>query len=93
MMHFTAAKFPLGKLFMTPGAHDALTAADMKIGLFWHSQGNWGDVCDEDARENDFSVPRHLRILSAYRAENGTRFWVITEADRSMTTVLLPEEY
>ena len=91
--HFDQSKFPLGQLYMTPGAYDALTAADMKIALFWHSQGYWGDVSEEDARENDFSVPRRLRILSAYHAENGTRFWVITEADRSATTILLPDEY
>jgi hypothetical protein len=93
--HFnpTAGKFPLGQLVMTPGAYDALTAADMKRGLFWHSQGVWGDVSPEDAAENDFSVSRRLRILSAYRAENGTRFWIITEADRSSTCILLPEEY
>jgi hypothetical protein len=58
-----------------------------------HAVGDWGDVSAEAAAENDFSVGRPLRILSAYVAENGTRFWVITEADRSATTVLLPEEY
>ena len=93
MMHFTAATFPLGRVVATTGAYDALTPLDIKRGLFFHSQGDWGDVSEEDKRENDFSVPRHLRILSAYIAENGTRFWVITEADRSATTVLLPEEY
>lgn len=90
---FKEAKFPLGDLFATPGALKTLTASDMKRGLFWHSQGYWGDVDEPDARENDFSVPRRLRILSAYHAENGTRFWVITEADRASTTVLLPDEY
>jgi len=93
MITLFQSKFPLGQVVITTCAHDALTAADMKIGLFWHSQGFWGDVSEEDWKENDFSVPRYLRILSAYIAENGTRFWVMTEADRSTTTVLLPEEY
>ncbi len=90
---FSAAKFPLGNIYMTPGAYDKLTALDMKQALFRHSQGDWGDVSADDWQENDFSVSRRLRILSAYIAENGTRFWVITEADRSMTTLLLPDEY
>ena len=67
MMRFTAAKFPLGRVVMTTGAYDALTAADMKIGLFWHSQGYWGDLSDEDKAENDFSVPRRLRIVLTVR--------------------------
>ncbi len=91
--HFDQSKFPLGQLYATRGALDALTPADMKMGIFWHSQGFWGDVNEADWAENDFSVPRRLRILSAYYAENGTRFWVITEADRSATTILLPDEY
>jgi hypothetical protein len=90
---FPEAKFPLGQLLVTRGAQEVLTAADMKRALFWHSQGSWGEVSEEDAAENDFSVPRRLRILSAYVADEGTRFWVITEADRSATTILLPEEY
>ena len=86
-------KFPLGVLLTTPGARDALTESDIADALYRHSRGDWGDVCEEDKAENEFSAPRHLRILSAYVAENGTRFWVITEADRSATTILLPDEY
>ncbi len=91
-MPFTA-KFPLGLVVMTTGAYDALTAADVKRALFWHGQGHWGDVSDDDAQANDRALTEGTRILSAYIAENGTRFWVITEADRSATTVLLPDEY
>jgi len=90
---FREAKFPLGRLLMTPAARDALTAADMKRGLFWHSQRYWGDVGEEDQEANERAILDGGRILSAYLAENGTRFWVITEADRSATSVLLADEY
>lgn len=93
MMCFTAAKFPLGRLVMTTGAYDALTPLEIKRGLFFHSQGDWGDVCQEDKQANDQALTDGTRLLSAYLTEKGTRFWVITEADRSATTVLLPEEY
>ncbi|WP_448620067.1 hypothetical protein [Geodermatophilus sp. URMC 65] len=60
--------------------------------LLRHVQGDWGDLDEEDKQENEFSVLRHLRILSAYKVGEG-KLWVITEADRSVTTILLPEEY
>ena len=87
------AKFPLGFLLITPALRDAVTEHDIADALYRHSHGDWGTVCEEDKAENEFSVPRYLRILSAYVAENGTRFWVITEADRKSTTLLLPDEY
>ncbi|MFI5397703.1 MAG: hypothetical protein ACHQ9S_19375 [Candidatus Binatia bacterium] len=90
---YSASKFPLGRVVATTGAYDALTPLDIKRGIFFHSQGDWGDVCEEDKRLNDRALIEGTRILSAYVAENGTRFWIITEADRSATTVLLPEEY
>jgi hypothetical protein len=90
---FTAAKFPLGLVVVTTTALDVLTPLDVKGALFRHSQGDWGDVSEADSAENDLSLKEGFRILSAYVAENGTRFWVITEADRSATTVLLPDEY
>jgi len=55
--------------------------------------GDWGDLCDEDKKVNDRAVAEGSRILSAYQAVNSTKFWIITEADRSATTVLLPEDY
>ena len=58
-----------------------------------HVYGDWGDLDDEDKAENEFSVENGYRILSSYTSSNGIKFWVITEADRSATTVLLPEEY
>lgn len=91
-------KFPLGQVVMTPGAMLALEQVEgqgVTLGtlLRRHLAGDWGELDEEDKRENDYSVPRHLRILSAYRLPTGRKVWVITEADRSLTTILLPEEY
>lgn len=61
--------------------------------LLKHSLGNWGDVCEEDAAANNEALKNGDRILSSYRAENGEKIWIITEYDRSYTTILLPEEY
>jgi len=61
--------------------------------LLKHTQGDWGDLDPEDARENEYALGRRLRIFSAYTLQSGVRIWIITEADRSVTTVLLPEEY
>ena len=58
-----------------------------------HVVGDWGDLCAEDKQVNDQAVVGGMRILSAYQAANGTKFWIITEADRRTTTVLLPEDY
>lgn len=58
-----------------------------------HVTGDWGDVCDEDAAENEFSVVKGFRIFSVYKIAEGVTIWVITERDRSATTLLLPSEY
>mgnify|MGYP000747691205 CR=1 FL=1 len=58
-----------------------------------HMRGDWGDVCYADWQENDFSVTNGFRILSSYRTKGGIKFWIITEWDRSVTTLLLPSEY
>lgn len=88
-------RFPLGQIVATPGALDALAAAgnDPLAYIRRHVTGDWGDVEQEDANENEYSVGRFLRILSSYHMADGTRLWIITEADRSATTLLLPEEY
>lgn len=86
--------FPIGKLFITPGAMSALSSSDITTALRRHFTGDWGDVDEEDWQENDVSLREGYRILSAYKSENDeVRFWIITEADRSATTILLPEEY
>jgi len=58
-----------------------------------HTRGDWGDVDELDRRENERSLVHGFRLLSAYTLISGTKIWIITEADRSVTTVLLPEEY
>lgn len=87
------AKFPLGQLVMTPGASDSIPVEEMTAAIRRHVQGDWGEVDKGDWRENDLSVKRGDRVLSAYTSKGGERFWVLTEADRSVTTVLLPDEY
>ena len=85
--------FPLGQLVATPNALEHITQDDIMAALQRHVAGDWGDVCAEDKQSNDRAVAEETRILSAYRTANGTKFWIITEADRSVTTVLLPEDY
>ena len=90
-----AASFPLGDLVATPGALEAISQAeeDSLTFLARHAAGDWGELDGEDRRENDRSVEDGCRVLSAYHLRDGTKIWIITEADRSATTILLPEEY
>jgi hypothetical protein len=87
--------FPLGKTLLTGGAIEALEDAGQSANEFLsrHQQGDWGDVDEWDWGQNDSSARSDCRILSAYRTGNDVKLWVITEADRSATTVLLPSEY
>lgn len=85
--------FSLGQVVSTPGALAALSREDIDAAIRRHVSGDWGEVSEADRTENDLSVREGFRVLSEYRGQNDCRFWVITEADRSSTTVLLPEEY
>ena len=88
--------FPLGQVVATPGALAALEKAGQHPQDFLarHVHGDWGDLCDEDRDENRLGLEQGLRLLSSYRTGAAdTKVWVITEADRSITTILLPEEY
>lgn len=89
------ARFSPGDIYITPGAIEALGESDdgAREFLVRHLGGDWGEVGAQDWAQNEFALSRELRILSAYRTGNGTRLWLITEADRSSTTILLPEEY
>ena len=89
------AKFLLGQIVATPGALTALLQADQEATEFLsrHQHGDWGDVPPEDKKENDFSVLNNFRILSAYTLTTGVTIWIITESDRSVTTILLPQDY
>jgi hypothetical protein len=88
-------KFPLGALVETWGAEQALQEAGESADTYLdrHAFGDWGDVDEHDAEENDFSVENNLRILSVYTLSTGVKIWIITEANRSRTTTLLPAEY
>jgi hypothetical protein len=89
-------RFPLGRIVATRGALRALEEAGQTPAEFLdrHVEGDWGDALDdEDKQENDFLVEHGLRILSAYTTRSGEKIWIITEADRSLTTILLPHEY
>lgn len=94
----STARFPLGVCVATSGAIRALSAGgdDWRFNaaplLARHQNGDWGDVPPEDARENELSVREGFRIVSSYEV-GGERVWIITEADRSSTCILLPEEY
>ncbi len=89
-----SARFPLGRIVATPAALDACGEAEITpdVLLARHAAGDWGDVCREDAAENELSIAKGFRILSSYAAGN-ERLWIITEADRSSTCLLLREEY
>jgi hypothetical protein len=90
--------FPLGQIVATPGALEALRDQqcphETTLNLIVrHATGDWGNVDVEDREANDRSVEDGTRILSSYDLDGGGRVWIITEADRSATTILLPEEY
>jgi len=87
------AKFRLGKIVSTPNVLDRLTQDDILTGIQRHQAGDWGDVSKDDRTKNELSLKMGLRLWSVYHAGNGVKFWLITEADRSVTTVLVPEDY
>ena len=89
----SAAKFKTGRIVTTANALNHLTYDDILAGLLRHITGDWGDLDADDRQENDMALERGTRLLSADQASNGTRFWILTEADKSSTTVLLPEDY
>lgn len=86
-------KFPLGEVVITAHAKDIVHPEDVPRCLARHVTGDWGDVCDADRAENDISLRQGLRLLSVYHDRCNTKFWIITEADRSSTTILLPDDY
>jgi hypothetical protein len=88
-------KFFPGQIVATPGALEAFRVSGESLLTFLqrHLAGDWGELDEHDARENELSLQHGWRILSAYRLNTGVKFWIITEADRSVTTFLLPDEY
>jgi hypothetical protein len=91
----TLCQFPLGRIVATPSALAVLAAAGQTPHEFLarHVRGDWGDLTEDDRQENELSLREGFRLLSVYHTQFGERLWVITEADRSVTTLLLPEDY
>jgi hypothetical protein len=90
-------KFSLGRVVMTRGVAEWSYAADatgvVLEAVRRHGLGDWGDVCDEDRGENDRALEAGNRLLSVYKFGEDCTLWIITEWDRSVTTVLFPEDY
>ncbi len=88
-------RFPLGQLVMTPGADEAMTEAGHipPEFLLRHKNADWGELDEFDKQQNDLALLHGSRLLSAYHTRLAAKLWVITEADRSATTLLLPDEY
>lgn len=84
--------FPSGQVVITANAKGRLDPTAVQHALKRHLAGDWGEVDEHDRQENELSLEQGFRLLSAYN-DRGVKFWVITEADRSATTVLLPEDY
>jgi hypothetical protein len=102
MIHSTAdepapatptGKFPLGRTVATPGALATVPSSEMQAALRRHHSGDWGELDEHDRIENERSLRESGRLLSVFRTKSGTKFYIITEHDRSATTVLLPDEY
>lgn len=91
-------KFSLGQIVMTRGVNE-LVAENAEFAKFVteslrrHASGDWGDLPEEDKRENEYALDKYLRLFSAYEKPPLPKIWIITEADRSVTTILFPEEY
>lgn len=90
--------FNIGTIYMTCGVNETMTqnvpfAFFISASLNRHIKGDWGDVCKNDKAENQFSLNKSLRLFSAYEKEGLPKIWIITEADRSETTILFPDEY
>jgi len=95
----TSKRFSMGKLCLTRGVNDQVADDDSFSRFVWnsllrHARGDWGDMCPEDKSENELALARgDLRLFSAYESTGLPKIWIITEADRSATTVLFPSEY
>jgi len=88
-------RFALGQTYVTPGAEEALMIAGQTAIEFLrrHMSCDFGELSDDDRSENEFALTKGFRLLSNYRTRLGQQLWIITEADRSATTIILPSEY
>ena len=86
-------RVPLGRIVATSNALGTINPADIMVGLRRHVRGDWGELDEHDRQVNEQALRDGSRLLSAYTASTGRQFWIITEWDRSVTTILLPEDY
>lgn len=86
-------KFSLGQVVITQTAAAVLPADEVAVAIRRHQRGDWGELDSHDTRENELSLEQGARLLSVYHTADGVKFYIITEWDRSLTTVLLPEDY
>ena len=92
-MIITGGRFPVGEIVFTQGAVAELPQAEAIKGLLRHLAGDWGELDEHDWKQNEAALEHGFRLFSSYATPTGTKFWIITEHDRSATTILLPEEY
>lgn len=88
-----ATKFEAGQLGITPGAQELIPMNEVQTALNRHVSGDWGSICEEDNAQNEWALENDARLMSVYESASGESFWIITEADRSSTTILLPSDY
>ena len=88
-----APKFSLGQIVATPNALAHVSNGEIQNALSRHIRGDWGNLDEEDKQANEDALKQGSRLLSSYLTSQNVKFWIITEADRSVTTVLLPEDY
>ena len=93
VLHRVAIKFDIGRAVATHGVIERVNESDLFDSFLRHIGGDWGELCDQDRQANDLACQVGARITSRYSDRNHTWFWIITEADRSATTLLLPNEY
>ena len=89
----TATKFPSGRIVLSRNALVKLDDNDVEVGMARHLSGDWGNVDKLFGRINDLCLTCHLPLSSSYESSHGVKFWIVTEADRSETSVLLPEDF
>ena len=90
---FPEPRFPMGRLYCTPGVLQRVSHIELDSKLSQHRRCDWGDLSEEDKKQKDLALKHGGRLFSAYSCTSDVRIWIITEADRSATTILLPEEY
>ncbi|MES2595781.1 MAG: hypothetical protein V4662_10620 [Verrucomicrobiota bacterium] len=93
ILHPQVARVPLGQLFATPGVLAEVSATDISSALARHAMADWGELDQEDIDENNRALQHGSRLFSSYHSSTRVKFWIITEWDRSVTTVLMPSEY